>query len=120
MSDLRQALNRFIVGRRAPEISVEMNDDLELIFKAARKQADLEDRINSGEARHTITRAGLELQRQELNITWPEWADKLVAALGLTDGTRTHFGIETRDCGCTTPESMFCRHDRPDDGTPQT
>ncbi len=45
MSDLtpnavNQALARFKVGRRAPDVPKEVNDDLETIFKAARKYAN--------------------------------------------------------------------------------
>ncbi len=41
-SELQAALSRFIVGRRAPEVPKEVNDDLEVIFKAARKVANLQ------------------------------------------------------------------------------
>ena len=39
-SELQDALDRFIVGRRAPGMPKEVNDDLEIIFEAARKYAD--------------------------------------------------------------------------------
>ena len=39
-SELQAALDNFIVGRRAPDMPKEVNDDLEIIFEAARKVAN--------------------------------------------------------------------------------
>ncbi len=39
-SERQAALDRFIVGRRAPGMPKEVNDDLEIIFEAARKVAN--------------------------------------------------------------------------------
>ena len=37
---VKSAMSRFKVGRRAPDIPKEVNDDLEIIFKGARKYAN--------------------------------------------------------------------------------
>ncbi len=51
------------------------------LAEAARKVANLD--IDT--MRRTIISAGIELQNQERNITWPEWADELLVALGVTE-----------------------------------
>ncbi len=53
------------------------------IVEAARKVANPD--IDT--MRRTIISAGIELQNQERNITWPEWANELLTALGITEDT---------------------------------
>ena len=54
-----------------------------IVFRAARKVAN----IDIDTMRRTIISAGIELQKQERNITWSEWANELLTALGITEDT---------------------------------
>ena len=54
---------------------------IEPVLEAARKYANPD--IDT--MRRTVIVAGIELQNQERNITWPEWANELLAALGVTE-----------------------------------
>ena len=81
MSDLQDAL------RRIPEDwngSPEWRKPVLVLRAAARRVANLPD---TDTMRRTIISAGIELQKQERNITWPEWANELLAALGITENT---------------------------------
>ena len=76
MSDLQDALNQ----HAEDELHMRL-DQWETIVEAARKYANPD--IDT--MRRTVIVAGIELQNQERNITWSEWANELLAALSVTE-----------------------------------
>ena len=78
-SELQNAIQR-VESRHAKYPWVYHNDDFK-VWEAARKVANPD--IDT--MRRTIISAGIELQNQERNITWPEWAVELLVALGVTE-----------------------------------
>ena len=114
MSDLtpnavNQALARFKVGRRAPDVPKEVNDDLETIFKAAKNYANPDRNAATSELTNWL------VERLPITIDAPmvdlvvRCADAVVdAALGVkededplvvtsADGSQTYFRDRTED-----------------------
>ncbi len=97
---VKSAMSRFKVGRRAPDIPKEVNDDLEIIFKGARKYAnpDMEafhkalyewfhsERPMSSDVEKALVAAALGVTEDE---------DPLVVTSA--DGSQTYFRDRTED-----------------------